>query len=187
MTISKPTGDAGATNGADPAPLGDVLVAYASKMGGTAGIAAIVADELRARGVPVDVLPVADVRSVDGYRTVVLGSALYMRRWRPDAVRFLKLHARALRGRDVWLFQSGPCGPDAADPDQPEPANVARLRGSIDADPPITFGGVLDPATARGFLARRMARGELAGDFRDVERIRRWAARIAVGAGATGP
>jgi menaquinone-dependent protoporphyrinogen oxidase len=117
----------------------------------------------------------------------VLGSALYTRRWRPDAVRFLKRHAGALRGREVWLFQSGPCGPDAEDPDQPEPANVARLRAAIDAEPPVTFGGVLDPATARGFLARRMARGELAGDFRDTDRIRRWAARIARGAAGTEP
>lgn len=162
-----------------PATTGDVLVAYASKMGGTAGIATTVAEELRAHGVAVDVSPAADVAAVEGYRTVVLGSALYARRWRPDAVRFLKRHARALRGRDVWLFQSGPCGPDAAEPDQPEPSNVARLRAVIDARPPVTFGGVLDPATARGFLARRMARGELAGDFRDPERIRRWAAGIA--------
>ncbi len=173
MTISNP---GGAT--------ADVLVAYASKMGGTAGIAATVAEELRARGAAVDVLPAVDVTSVEGYRTVVLGSALYMRRWRPDAVRFLRRHARALRGRDVWLFQSGPCGPDAAHPDQPEPAAVARLRRALDAEPPITFGGVLDPATAQGFLARRMARGELAGDFRDDERIRGWAARVAVGAEA---
>ncbi len=186
MTDSTPTGDTGATDDAQPAPAGDVLVAYASKMGGTAGIATTIAEELRARGLAVDVQPAADVRSVAGYRIVVLGSALYARRWRPDAVRFLKRHARALRGREVWLFQSGPCGPDAEHPDQPEPPNVARLRGSIDAAPPVTFGGVLDPATARGFLARHMARGDLAGDFRDGEQIRRWAGQVAGGAGDRG-
>ncbi|MBN9101050.1 MULTISPECIES: flavodoxin domain-containing protein [unclassified Pseudonocardia] len=176
MTVPKPTG-----------ARGHVLVAYASKMGGTAGIAATVAEELRARGVSADVMSAADVHDVEGYGTVVLGSALYIRRWRPDAVRFLKRHARALRDRDVWLFQSGPCGQDAVDPDQPEPANVARLRRSIDARPPVTFGGVLDPATARGFLARRMASGELAGDFRDPERIRRWAAGIGAAVNAVHP
>lgn len=163
---------------ASATPAGDVLVAYATKMGGTAGIAAIVAQELRARGMAVDMRPVADVDNVGGYRIVVVGSALYMRRWRPEAVRFLRRHAGSLRGRSVWLFQSGPCGQDAVHPDQPEPGNVARLRAAIGADPPITFGGVLDPTTAKGFLARRMARGELAGDFRDPERIREWAAGI---------
>ncbi|MDT7614279.1 MAG: menaquinone-dependent protoporphyrinogen oxidase [Pseudonocardiales bacterium] len=160
----------------------DVLVTYASKMGATAGIAAIVTDELRAHGMAVDVCSVTDVGTVEDYRIVVVGSALYARRWRREAVRFLRRHAKPLSGRTVWMFQSGPCGRDAVHPDQPEPANVARLRDAIGADPPITFGGVLDPATARGFVGRRMARGELAGDFRDPERIRTWAAGIAMAA-----
>ena len=166
---------------APTSPVADVLVAYATKMGGTAGIAAIIGEELRDHGMAVDVRPAADVDSVGGYRIVVVGSALYGRRWRRDAVRFLRRHAGPLSARSVWLFQSGPCGPDAEHPDQPEPGNVARVRRAIGADPPITFGGVLDPATARGFLARRTARGELAGDFRDPARIRRWTAAVVAG------
>jgi menaquinone-dependent protoporphyrinogen oxidase len=56
---------------------------------------------------------------------------------------------------------------------------VRRLRGRIPSSAPITFGGVLDLSTARGFLARRMAQGDLAGDYRDPDRIRAWADRIA--------
>ena len=156
-----------------------VLIAFATKMGATAGIAATIAEELRAHGLRVDVAAAADVNDIGPYQVVVVGSALYMRRWRPDAVRFLRRHAAALQRRTVRLFQSGPCGKDAVDPDQPEPANVRRLRGDIGADTPITFGGMLDPATARGFLAKRLARGELAGDFRDQDRVRQWAASIA--------
>ncbi|MFC4944925.1 flavodoxin domain-containing protein [Pseudonocardia sp. GCM10023141] len=156
-----------------------VLVAFATRMGGTEGIATMIGDELRSRGLQVDVRPAGEVRDVDPYQVVVLGSALYARRWRRDAVRFLRRHRGALQGRTVRLFQSGPCGKDAAQPDQPEPAVVRRLRTTIDADPPVTFGGVLDPATARGFVAKRMAQGELAGDFRDPARIRRWAADLA--------
>jgi menaquinone-dependent protoporphyrinogen oxidase len=156
-----------------------VLIAFATKMGATAGIAATIAEELRAHGLRVDVAAAADVTDIGPYQVVVVGSALYMRRWRPDAVRFLRRHAVALRHCGVWLFQSGPCGKDAVEPDQPEPANVRRLRGAIGADGPITFGGVLDPATAQGFLAKRMAHGELAGDFRDRDRVRQWAACIA--------
>ncbi|MCW0213925.1 MAG: flavodoxin domain-containing protein [Pseudonocardia sp.] len=160
----------------------DVLVVHASKAGGTAGIAALVAEELEKVGLSVAVARAQDVDHLAGYRAVVLGSALYMRRWRPEAVRFLKRHQVMLRGRQVFLFQSGPCGADAASQaakGAPEPSTVRRLREGVDADAPITFGGVLDPATARGFLAGRMARGELAGDFRDPERIRRWARSVA--------
>ncbi|GAA4677787.1 flavodoxin domain-containing protein [Pseudonocardia yuanmonensis] len=163
----------------------DVLVVHASKAGGTAGIATVVADELRAQGLRVDVATATDAAADDvtlaGYRAVVLGSALYAGRWRHDAVRFLRRHAVMLRGRRVWLFQSGPCGPDAAhqaEQGAAEPISVRRLREDIDADPPVTFGGVLDPATAHG-LARWMARGDLAGDHRDPERIRAWARTIA--------
>jgi menaquinone-dependent protoporphyrinogen oxidase len=165
----------------------DVLVVHASKSGGTAGIATILAEELRAHGLQVDVATAADASADDvslaGYRAVVLGSALYAGRWRHDAVRFLHRHAVMLRGRQVWLFQSGPCGPDAdiqAEQGMPEPARIRRLREDIDTDAPVTFGGVLDPATARG-LGRWMARGELAGDHRDPERIRGWARTIAAG------
>ncbi|MCE3553146.1 flavodoxin domain-containing protein [Pseudonocardia sp. RS11V-5] len=162
----------------------DVLVVHASKGGGTAGIATLIADELRARGLRVDVTTAADAAdgvSLAGYRAVVLGSALYARHWRRDAVRFLRRQAATLSSRRVWLFQSGPCGPDAArqaEQGMPEPARVKRLRERIQAGPPITFGGVLDPAAARG-VGRWMARGELGGDYRDPERIRTWARTIA--------
>lgn len=163
----------------------DVLVVYASKGGGTAGIATVIADELRTRGLRVDVATAADAAADDvtlaGYRAVVLGSALYAGRWRHDALRFLRRHAVMLRARRVWLFQSGPCGPDAAhqaEQGTTEPAPIRRLREDIDADPAITFGGMLDAATAHG-LARWMAHGELGGDYRDPERIRAWARTIA--------
>lgn len=163
-----------------------MLVAYATKNGATEGIATTIADELRIHGLRVDVAPAADVGDVGGYRLVVLGSAVYLGRWRPDAVAFLRRHIDQLRGRQVRLFQSGPCGPDAAT-QQAEPGRVRRLRMSIDAGPPTTFGGKLDSGS--GVLARWMARGELGGDFRDPELIRRWARDIAssVDPRATGP
>jgi len=174
-------------------PHADVLVVHASKSGGTAGIATIVADELRAAGLTVDVATAADAgcagATLAGYRAVVVGSALYMGRWRPEAMRFLRRHLVMLRGRRVWLFQSGPCGPDAAreaEHGAHEPKAVRDLREDLDIAPPATFGGVLDPATAHGFLARRMARGDRAGDFRDPERIRAWARGIAAEVRVTG-
>ncbi|NMI00336.1 flavodoxin domain-containing protein [Pseudonocardia acidicola] len=163
--------------------MSDVLVAYATRSGATAEIAEAIATELRACGLDTDVRAAGSVHDLDGYRAVVLGSALYLRRWRPDAVRFLRRHVAALSDRRVWLFHSGPCGRDRDAP-QPEPAVVRRRRRSLDCDPPVTFGGKLDPATARGFFARRMATGELAGDFRDWTRIRAWARGIAAELGA---
>jgi menaquinone-dependent protoporphyrinogen oxidase len=154
-----------------------VLVAYATKSGATAGIAAAIGTELRRHGLEADVRDVGKVRSIAEYDAVVLGSAIYIRRWRPEAVRFLREHSRELRDRQVWLFHSGPVGPDK-DETQTMPPNVARLAHRIGATPAMTFAGCLSPDTAKGFLARRMAAGALAGDSRDWKLIAAWASDV---------
>ncbi|TCC07854.1 flavodoxin domain-containing protein [Kribbella soli] len=161
-----------------------VLVAYASKMGATAGIAEAIGDELRAHGHSVDVAEVTSVKDVAPYDAVVLGSAIYIRRWRRDAVRFLRHNVEALRQRQVWLFHSGPVGPDKDD-DQTMPPAVRHLAREIGATPAVTFAGRLEPATAKGFLARRLAAGNLGGDARDWDKIRAWSADVSAAIEAT--
>jgi menaquinone-dependent protoporphyrinogen oxidase len=151
-----------------------VLVAYATKMGSTAGIAEAIGAELVRGGHQVDVREAGKVSSIEEYDVVVLGSAIYMRRWRQEAVHFLSRHRDELRDRQVWLFHSGPIGPEKYEP-QRMPGKVRRLAHHIGATPAMTFAGRLEPETAKGFLAERMARGDLAGDSRDWDQIRAWA------------
>lgn len=162
-----------------------ILVAYASKSGATAGIAEAIGTELRAHKHDVDVLDVRGVDDLTPYDVVILGSALYVRRWRRAAVRFLRHNVDALRERQVWLFHSGPVGPDK-DQDQDMPPAVRRLADEIGATPAVTFAGCLERDTARGFLARRLATGNLAGDSRDWAGIRAWATDINAALEATG-
>ncbi|MBP2328785.1 menaquinone-dependent protoporphyrinogen oxidase [Kibdelosporangium banguiense] len=155
-----------------------VLVAYATKMGATKGIADAIGDTIRAAGDEVTVLPANEVTDVGYYDAVVLGSALYAARWRPDAVQFLRRFRADLANRHVWLFHSGPLGETVGKP-QKTPSAVRRMASTIGAAEPTTFAGRLEPETAQGFMARRMAKGSLAGDFRDWDQIRTWAAEIA--------
>ena len=60
-----------------------VLVAYATKMGSTASIAAVIGSELRAAGHQVEVHEIVAVLAVSEYDAVIVGSAIYQRRWRP--------------------------------------------------------------------------------------------------------
>ena len=59
-----------------------ILVAYASKRGSTGEIAESIADVLRQSKLEVDCKPAGEVESLDCHDGVVLGSAVYMKRWR---------------------------------------------------------------------------------------------------------
>ncbi|SER71582.1 flavodoxin domain-containing protein [Lentzea albida] len=157
--------------------MSEVLVAYATKMGGTKGIAEAIAARIRAASHEVTVMDAADVKSVEPYKAVVLGSALYAARWRPEAVKFLKRNAPALARKPVWLFHSGPLGAEVEP--QKAPRKVRELAARIGAEQPTTFGGRVTPENAVGFLARKMAQGPMAGDHRDWDAIDLWAYKIA--------
>ena len=157
-----------------------VLVPYATKKGSTAGIAEAIGEELRGMGLEADVRPVNEVRDVGPYGAVVLGSAIYLGKWRKEALRFGERHAGELRGRPVWLFDSGPLN---ASPDEGknEPVEAAaELARAIGARERVTFGGRLMPEDAGMFMRRLMDSGKAGsyGDFRNFDRIRGWAREI---------
>lgn len=160
-----------------------VLVAYATKHGATAEIAKKVGQVLREAGLPTDVLPAGDVGDLTSYSAVVLGSAIYIGRWRKDAVRFLKANEQALAERDVWLVSSGPTG--EGDPvEQVEgrlfPESLQPIIDHIQPQGITVFHGVLD-AAEMNFIERWIIKNVKAplGDFRDWGAITSWAAAIA--------
>ncbi|SES40137.1 flavodoxin domain-containing protein [Actinokineospora terrae] len=153
-----------------------VLVLYASKMGSTKEIAEAVCAELAAHGLRAKVHDVLEVRALDGYDAVVLGSAVYAARWRRSAARFFRRHRQELAARRVWLFESGWVG---TRPRTPAATRGGRRRAArLGVRAPAVFGGRLDPALARGALDRAIAR-KSTGDYRDWDEIRAWAADIA--------
>jgi menaquinone-dependent protoporphyrinogen oxidase len=160
-----------------------VLVAYATKYGATAGIAEKIGQVLRETGLRADVLPVDRVDDLTPYQAVVLGSAVYLGRWRKGAVKFLQSNEKALTERKVWLFSSGPTGegdreafmkgrhfPEALQPiaDRIHPCDITVFHGLVDLEK-------LNP------LEKRMIKTTETplGDFRDWEVITSWATAIA--------
>jgi menaquinone-dependent protoporphyrinogen oxidase len=154
-----------------------VLVAYATKMGSTKDIAEAIGEELKRRGLHAEVHNVREVVvAPEFYDAVVLGSAVYATRWRPEATRFVNRHATTLATRPVWLFESGWIGK------RPNPLVATpggrRRAARISAAPPTVFGGRIDPALATGFFDRMVAK-TMSGDSRDFDEIRAWAGQIA--------
>lgn len=153
------------------------LVSYATKNGSTGEIAATIGDGLREAGIEVDVKDVRVVKSVTPYEIVVVGSALYMDRWRREAVRFLRRFAGELERREVWLFDSGPLDRSAETETKPLPKKVEPLALKVGSLGHITFGGKLDETT-KGRIAHAMVKQGRGGDFRNVEQIRAWTREI---------
>lgn len=160
-----------------------VLVAHAGKYGSTAEIAEAVAASLADGGLDVDCRPAKEVRTLDSYGAVVLGSAVYVGRWRRPAMRLLRRLQRDPGGRDVWLFSSGPVG--EADVDDPaaqrwlRPAAVERLATEIGVHDHAVFGGRV--AEDGGPMRRKMAQDtpEDLRDLRDWDEVTAWAHGVA--------
>lgn len=160
-----------------------VLVTYGSKYGATAEIAERVGQVLQQAGLSVDVLPADRAGDPASYQAVVLGSALYIGRWRKEAVKFLKANEAALSQRPVWLFSSGPTGEGTVEElmegwrfppglqavvDRIKPRDQAVFHGAMDAD----------KLSAIERWAIKNIKAPM-GDFRDWEAITSWATTIA--------
>lgn len=169
----------------------NVLVAYASRHGSTAGIAERIAAGLRAGGLAAEARPVAQVEDVDGYDAFVVGSAAYMFHWLKDATRFVKRHRALLDNRPVWFFSSGPLGTDRVDEDGEDvltatrPKEFDELAALVHPVGMQVFFGAWDPQAPTIGLAERLVRrlpatdATPAGDFRDWAAIDAWTAGIA--------
>jgi menaquinone-dependent protoporphyrinogen oxidase len=158
-----------------------VLVAYASKRGSTAEIAETVAATLRREGLGVCLERAEDVQSLERYDAVVLGSAVYMKRWRGDARHFLKKHRKALRQKPFWVFSTGPVGdPSRDNPEWLEPPAIVEKVEDLGGRDHVVFGGCL-PTQPQGLMEKTMVEGtpKEYRDRRDWAEIRGWARNIA--------
>ena len=160
-----------------------VLVAYATRYGSTQEVAETVAATLREHGLEVDLQPMRKVRTLEGYRAVVLGAPLFMFHWHKDALQFLSRHHEALTERPVAIFAGGPFSTG----DEKE---WQEVRSQLDKElvkfpwlSPVAVevvGGRFDPTKLRFPLNLLPALKQMpASDLRDWVAIRAWASNLA--------
>lgn len=153
-----------------------VLVAYATKLGSNAEIAEAIATVLRESGHHASALPARDVKGLEGWDAVVLGSAIYAAHWQKDARRFATRFHNELRLRPLWLWGSGPLDPRLARAGLPITQHGAEITGGLGALDHRTFGGRLAEDAP---IDPQVLTTHPIGDFRDWEAIRAYAREIA--------
>lgn len=156
-----------------------VLVAASSRHGATWEIAEAIGRTLAEHRLDVETRQVQDVSSVDAFDAVVLGSAVYIGKWLPEARAFAEQHATELAARPTWLFSSGPIG----DPPAPEPTEAVQVDDLAEltkARDHRVFAGKVDRRQL-GFGERMIVRAVRVaeGDYRDWPEIEAWARSIA--------
>jgi menaquinone-dependent protoporphyrinogen oxidase len=158
-----------------------VLIAYASKHGATAEIAEKICDVLRQEGLPADALPVGRVGDLSDYTAVVLGSAVYLGRWRKEAAAFLTSNEQTLATRPVWLFSSGPTSDGGAFLKGTDlPAALQPAADRIGARGAVVFWGRVDMSELNYLEKMAMKNTKTpVGDFRDWGAIEAWAGGLA--------
>ena len=155
-----------------------ILLTSSSKHGSTDEVAAVIAERLRAAHIDVETKRPEDVDNVDGYDAFVLGSAVYMTTWMPEAVDFTTRFRDTLRGRPVWAFSVGLSGlPKGKVSD---PMRIGPVLLAIDPEDHMTFAGRFDPSKL-SLRERSIAKlgGATEGDYRDWDEVRQWADAIA--------
>jgi menaquinone-dependent protoporphyrinogen oxidase len=163
-----------------------VLVCYATRYGSTGEVADAVGTRLREQGLDADVRPVKEVRSLDGYDAVVVGTPIYLGALHKDMRGWLEAQQAALESRPSAIFALGPTS--AAD-------DLAEASGQLDKalaklpwlTPVATqmFVGKYDPARLRladkllAALPASPLHRLAARDDRDWEAIGEWAGEVA--------
>jgi menaquinone-dependent protoporphyrinogen oxidase len=153
-----------------------ILIAYGTKHGSTREVAEVLGDALAEHGLEVETLPAGRVQDIAQYAGVVVGGSLYMGRWHPESLAFVRRHAKALSALPLAAFAMGPRTLEPSEVAQSEEQLGHALAKVPQVDPfaVAIFGGVVDPKKLRFPLSKLPA-----SDARDWARIRDWAGELA--------
>jgi menaquinone-dependent protoporphyrinogen oxidase len=158
-----------------------ILVGYATRYGSTREVAKVVATALEETGPGVDLLPLRDVRSLEKYRSVVIGAPLYMFHWHRDALAFLSRFHGDLAARAVAVFALGPFHDKEDEWQEVRRELSAELAKTAWLTPvaQTVFGGKFDPAGLKFPFSWIPAMKKMpASDARNWDVIREWAAGL---------
>jgi menaquinone-dependent protoporphyrinogen oxidase len=154
-----------------------ILVTYATRAGSTFEVAVLVAEVLRTAGATVEVKYVRAVHELMGYDAVVIGSAIRMGQWLPEAVEFVKANRETLSHiPTAYFLVSGFLREDTPQMRQRALAYLDPVRKILEPASIGLFAGKMD-YSKMDWIDRSIAEAVSSsqGDWRNWEAIRTWA------------
>jgi menaquinone-dependent protoporphyrinogen oxidase len=159
-----------------------VLVAYATKAGSTAEVAAQIGVILSGRNLSVDVKPVASVTDITPYRAVILGSAIRVAKLLPEAITFIEQNREALQQIHFSAFiLCMTLKDDNEENRQIVSAYLDPVRALVQPASEGMFAGVMNYSKLKWtdrLIIKFLKVGE--GDFRKWDQINAWANALAL-------
>jgi menaquinone-dependent protoporphyrinogen oxidase len=157
-----------------------VLVAYATKCDSTIEVAQEIGDTISQNGVTVNVKPIKEISDISDYDAAIVGSAIRMAQWLPEATAFIKKYQSQLNKKPTAIFSVHILNLDDNPESQQERlAYTNSVKKILTPKAEAFFAGKIDQAQLSFFerLLFRMIKSP-EGDFRNWEAIRNWAAEV---------
>ena len=158
----------------------NVLIAYATKCGSTVEVAQAIGDAIASQGIEVMICPIYDVADISECDAVILGSAIRMGQWLPDAVNFAKIHQTKLNTLPTAIFTVHILNTESNPESQKErQAYIAPVREILSPKSEGFFVGKID-SKELNFFERLLFKAVKSpdSDLRDWNAIRTWAGNL---------
>jgi len=160
-----------------------ILVAYGSRCGSTGGVADAIGQVLSGGGAAVDVRLVKDVNDLSLYQAVIVGSAIRMGKWLPEAIEFVKTHEDAMSQITAAYFAvCMTLKDDTAENQSKALGYLDPVRKQFAHVKPVDIGlfaGAVDyKKLSFAYSLILKVKGVPEGDFRNWKAIRTWAAGV---------
>jgi menaquinone-dependent protoporphyrinogen oxidase len=164
-----------------------ILISYASECGTTGEVAEAIGDALCQDGNTVETKWIKNVKDINNYDAVIIGSAILYEDWMPEAREFVKNNQDILKNMPVAYFITCMALSSKKDAAMQQAIEYSdKLCDLVSQVKPISvghFAGVLDYSKI-SFFKRILTRAAMArhkvkeGDYRDWNAIHSWARSI---------
>ena len=159
-----------------------ILVAYATKCGSTIDVSHAIGDTISQYGVSVDVKRIKEISDISEYDAAVVGSAIRMAKWLPEATDFVISNKDKLNKIPTAIFSVHILNLDnSPESMKNRSAYTESVREILTPKAETFFPGKIDQSLLSIFerLLFKMIKSP-EGDFRDWDAIQSWASQVAV-------